>query len=68
MVTMKKMRDGRTMSYTAKKLGISVQMYSNYESGKTKIPADIFLRFCRYFDTSPYAVIIPYIGGDKNDI
>lgn len=67
MVTMRELRDGRTMSYVANILGLSVQAYSNYERGKVKIPATVFIDFCRHFRADPLEVKIPkYVGGAKN--
>lgn len=67
MISMRSVRGGCTKSYIAKILGISVQQYSNYESGAVKIPALVFIHFCKHYRVNPLRVEVPvYVGGGKN--
>lgn len=41
-----------TQAQIAEVLGITKQQYQLYESGKRKIPIDLFIKFCDYYETS----------------
>lgn len=66
MVTMKEARDGRSYSCVAKMLNISSSQYRNYESGRSRIPAEIFLKFCKRFNRDPFEIILPGVKYDEN--
>ena len=59
MVTMDQVRDGRTQACVARMFNMSMTQYRNYELGRTRIPADFFLRFCKRFSVDPYEVMVP---------
>ncbi len=57
------LREKRQLSQkkTARLIGVSQQTYSEYETGRTSIPADIFLDLARLFDVS-----VDYLTGASN--
>ena len=59
----KLLREKRQLSQkkTARLIGVSQQTYSDYETGRTSIPADIFLDLARLFDVS-----VDYLTGASN--
>ena len=50
---------GYSQTKAAALVGVGKQTISNWETGKTKIDADSFMRLCSIYETPPQDIFLP---------